>query len=275
MRERKGETTTQSGRGGKHREKNRVASLYVCPPILTAWNNSPFQLWFETIWPPEVAVGKVGFARPLLVGQRITARHKFGRSGRILVSEVVRESAYKLVDLWLIEVSSCHACKFNRLQMRPFWKEVFKNLFSFLVNRFNRKRQKVVDFDTALWPNYVTYNEPKGHCGKTVHSFHLAPWNLKSSDLLGYSGHIDIYDKKWQSNHCSCNTTEPPPSGRYLYHLLTYLTKWWSGILTPTRWASGLNSGLRSDVRSKHNVTGPGNSAFKRSSDTEKVKSMS
>ena len=30
--------------------------------------------------------------RPLLVGRRITARHKFGRSGRILVRKLVRES---------------------------------------------------------------------------------------------------------------------------------------------------------------------------------------
>ena len=30
--------------------------------------------------------------RPLLVGQRMTAQYKFGRSGRILVGEVVRES---------------------------------------------------------------------------------------------------------------------------------------------------------------------------------------
>ena len=33
-----------------------------------------------------------------MVGQQITARHKFGRSGRILVSEVVRESALEVTN---------------------------------------------------------------------------------------------------------------------------------------------------------------------------------
>ena len=44
--------------------------------------------------------------RPLLVGQQIAARHKFGRSGRILVSEVVRESATRL-----LEQSACDSSK--------------------------------------------------------------------------------------------------------------------------------------------------------------------
>ena len=57
----------------------------------------------------------------------------------------------------------------NRLRMRAFWKKVFKNLFSELGRKmwFSEKRQKLLNFDNALWPNHLTYSKPKGICGKT------------------------------------------------------------------------------------------------------------
>ena len=49
----------------------------------------------------------------------------------------------------------------NCLQMRAFWKKVFKSLFSAQGKkfRFSEKWKKVLDFDNALWPNYSTYNK--------------------------------------------------------------------------------------------------------------------
>ena len=46
-----------------------------------------------------------------MVGQQITARHKFGRSGRILVSEVVRESGFFSFSLVFV----CFCCMFEKL----------------------------------------------------------------------------------------------------------------------------------------------------------------
>ena len=50
----------------------------------------------------------------------------------------------------------------NCLRMRAFWKKVFKNLFLELGRKmwFSEKRQKLLYFDKALWPNHLTYSKP-------------------------------------------------------------------------------------------------------------------
>ena len=69
--------------------------------------------------------------------------------------------------------------------MRAFWKKVFKNLFLELGRKmwFSEKRQKLLYFDKALWPNHLTYSKPLGISGKTMSiSFIWYPgiWNLSS-----------------------------------------------------------------------------------------------
>ena len=73
----------------------------------------------------------------------------------------------------------------NCLLMRAFWKKVFKNLFLELGRKmwFSEKRQKLLYFDKALWPNHLTYSKPLGISGKTMSiSFIWYPgiWNLSS-----------------------------------------------------------------------------------------------
>ena len=73
----------------------------------------------------------------------------------------------------------------NCLRMRAFWKKVFKNLFLELGRKmwFSEKRQKLLYFDKALWPNHLTYSKPLGISGKTMSiSFIWYPgiWNLSS-----------------------------------------------------------------------------------------------
>ena len=83
----------------------------------------------------------------------------------------------------------------NCLLMRAFWKKVFKNLFLELGRKmwFSEKRQKLLYFDKALWPNHLTYSKPLGISGKTnVHIFHLVPRNLKSVLPLGHSGSLKM-----------------------------------------------------------------------------------
>ena len=65
--------------------------------------------------------------------------------------------------------SRFHPFLSNRLRMRAFWKKVFKNLFLELGRKmwFSEKRQKLLNFDNALWPNHLTYSKPIGICGKT------------------------------------------------------------------------------------------------------------
>ena len=73
----------------------------------------------------------------------------------------------------------------NCLRMRAFWKKVFKNLFLELGRKmwFSEKRQKLLYFDKALWPNHLTYSKLLGISGKTMSiSFIWYPgiWNLSS-----------------------------------------------------------------------------------------------
>ena len=82
------------------------------------------------------------------------------------------------------------------IKWEHFEKKVFKNLFSLLAKNvwFSEKRQKVLNFHNALWPNHLIYNKPKG----IPFRWHPRTWNLPT--CLGHSGPVKIialYGKYW------------------------------------------------------------------------------